>query len=115
MTAPRITWRMVKFTALQGGPAYTDLGQVAAILDTAEPRLENSDSPMLPVNRGATICLACGFRYYVRETADTVFEEVRRYRTEQEPAPPRMKMPDAAPADTVAAPGEEGGPQTHDG
>jgi hypothetical protein len=109
--ADRLTWRMVRFTALQGGPAYTDLGEIAAILDTQEPQLEGAPAPQLAVARGASIYLKSGARYYVKETAETVFEELHRFRTEQEPAPPASRVPGAAPAATLAgdtvAPGTE--------
>ena len=100
---PRLTWRMVRLTGLQGGPMYTDLAQIGAVLDTAEPQAGGAE-PQLAVARGATICLNSGVRFYVRETADSVFEEVRRYRQDQEPARPNMKLPDAAPAAEIGGP-----------
>lgn len=96
----RLTWRMVRFTALQGGPAYTDLAQIGAVLDTAEPQPEGAE-PLLAVARGATIYLNSGARYYVRETADVVFTEIHRYRTESEPPRPGMKFGDTAPSPEI--------------
>lgn len=121
----RLTWRMVRFTALRGGPAYTDLGEVAAILDTKEPHAaHDADAPQLPVARGATIYLKSGAAFYVRETAETVFEEVHRYRTELEPAAPALykygasapsERPGGEPPAESSAPGEQPGRQLHDG
>lgn len=92
MTANRISWRMVRFNAIEGGPAYVDLAEVAAILDAPAPAAE------LAVARGAVLSLKSGRTVFVKETADTVFEEVHRYRTELEPSAPAKKLADAAPA-----------------
>jgi hypothetical protein len=112
----RMNWRVVRFTGLEGGPAYTDLGQIAAILDTAEPFVEKGEAPRLAVARGATIVLVSGVRYYVRETADVAFDEWHRWRTELEPPPKPMKMSASAPSVVIGGePAEEPGPRTHDG
>ncbi len=119
----RLTWRMVRFTGLRGGPAYCDLSQVAAILDTKEPHTDQGQAPELAVISGATIYLKSGAGFYVRETAEVVFEELHRYRTEIEQPPRSMKMGASAPSprlagepvDSTLAPGEEPGRQVHDG
>lgn len=119
----KLSWRMVRFTGLRGGPAYCDLAQVAAILDTKEPHADQGAEPQLAVARGATIYLQSGAGFYVRETAEVVFEEVHRYRTELQKPPPSMKMGASAPSarlagepvDETLAPGEEPGRQVHDG
>lgn len=85
----RLTWRMVRFNGLEGGPAYVDLAEVAAVLEAAAAA--GGAEPELPVARGAVICLKSGRTVFVKETADTVFDEVHRHRTEAPPAPPRMK------------------------
>jgi len=88
---PRLTWRMVRFNAREGGPAYVDLAEVAAILEAREPA-GTGPQPELAVARGACISLKSGRTLFVKETADTVFDEVHRYRTQDEPAAPSKKM-----------------------
>lgn len=93
MTVERITWRMAKFTGKEGGPVYIDLGQVAAITRAKHPEELTS--------LGARVILFSGAALYTAESAETVFEEVHRARTQEPPAPPNMKMGEAAPAATV--------------
>lgn len=113
----RLTWRMVRFNGREGGPAYVDLAEVAAVLDA--PAADPGPAPELAVIRGAVICLKSGRAVFVKETAETVFDEVHRYRTAPPPAPPRMKTgtdgPNRDPAElapvTLSDAGEEiGGP-----
>lgn len=89
----RLSWSMVKFTGLHGGPVYLDLRQVAAVTDAQAP------GELAPL--GARVILHCGVGLYTKESAGTVFEEVHRANTQQPPAPPNMKMGDAAPAAVV--------------
>src|SRR5437870_4147043 len=86
----RLTWRMVKFTGLRG-PAYADLDHVAPLLATREPHTD-AVAPELDITIGATIHLTGGTAFYVRESADTVFAEIHRYRSEPEPKKPPMKL-----------------------
>ncbi len=96
----RFGWRMVKFTGLRG-PAYVDLGAIAAVMAAKEPHIE-TPAPELDITFGATIFLTGGQAFYVRESADTVFADVHRFRTEQEPVPRPMKLSASAPAGDVA-------------
>jgi hypothetical protein len=99
----RLSWRMVKFSGLRG-PVYVDLAEVAAVMETKEPHTDKGEAPELPIARGATIYLKSGAGFYVRESADTVFEEVHRYRLELEPVKPPMKLSASAPAEEVNGP-----------
>lgn len=108
----RFGWRMVKFTGLDG-PAFCDLAHVAACRAMKEPG-GAKDMWELEITIGTAIYLTGGQSFYVRDSVDTVFGEIHRYRTEQEPPAPSFKHPQAAPAgdveavtDTPAAPGEE--------
>ena len=93
MTVERLSWSMVKFTGAEGGPVYIDLRQVAAVTD--------AKAPGELVALGARVILHCGVALFTKEAAGTVFEEVHRANTQQPPAPPNMKVGDAAPAREV--------------
>lgn len=93
MSPDRLSWSTVKFTGIDGGPAYIDLSQVAAVTPAKGP----GELAAL----GARVILTSGVALFTRESADTVFEEWRRARTLDEPPPPKMKVGDAAPAAEV--------------
>lgn len=103
----RVSWSFVKFTGVAGTPAYIDLWQVAAV--TAA---KAADSDALPgVLLGARVVLISGLALYTEESAQTVFEEVHRCRTEQEPPKPKIRLDGApgpssepAPAAPIVAP-----------
>lgn len=92
-TVERLSWSMVKFTGLHGGPVYIDLRQVACVTEAKAP----GELAAL----GARVILISGIAIYTRESAGTVFEEVHRANTQKEPAAPAMKVSGAAPAAVV--------------
>lgn len=92
----RLSWSMVKFSGLEGGPVYIDLRQVACVTDAKAP----GELAAL----GARVILKSGAAIYTREGAGTVFDEVHRANTQQPPAPPNMKVGEAAPAAVVPIP-----------
>jgi hypothetical protein len=94
MNIERLSWRMVRFTGWKGGPAYVDLAEVSGIV---EVKPKAGDAWELDVVVGAQICMKGGQIIVVRDTADAVFGEVHRFRTEQEPPAPEHKLPGAAP------------------
>lgn len=90
----RLSWSTVKFTGKDGGPCYIDLAQVAAVTPAKAP------DELAPL--GARVILNSGIALYTAESADTVFEEWRRARTQDRPPAPReMKFGEAAPAPEV--------------
>lgn len=93
MPIERLSWSTVKFTGKDGGPCFIDLGQVAAVTPAKAP----GELAAL----GARVILISGIALYTAESAETVFEEWRRARTMDEPAPPKIKMSEAAPAADV--------------
>lgn len=93
MTVERLSWSTVKFSGKDGGPCYIDLSQVAAVTPAKAP----GELAAL----GSRVILNSGIALYTAESADTVFEEWRRARTQEEPPPPKIKMGEAAPAPEV--------------
>ena len=90
----RITWAMVRFTDVDDGPVFIDLLQIAAITDA---RLNTTSANALPsMVLGARVVLMSGVALYTKESADTVFAELHRARTEKEPDPEPMRVGDPA-------------------
>lgn len=102
MTTARPAWTMAKFTDLRNGPVYIDLLQIAAVTEVLSENgmiLQNIAGDKeyifegLPI--GARVILYSGTALYTKESADTVFAEVHRARTEAAPVPEPIRVGDA--------------------
>lgn len=95
----RIGWYMAKFSNAEGGPVYIMLHEVAAVT----PAKLAGDALLAAAALGARVVLKSGLALYTAESADTVFEEVRRANTTAPPPEPKIRLEGApGPSDAPA-------------